>query len=65
MAEGLAGMIWKNFTAWMRSSEIDRSGDYPQRGRFHAHLSDETLIDQWISAAKGMCLDASSTENRE
>jgi hypothetical protein len=38
---------------------------YLQRGRFHAHLSDESLIDQWISAAHDMCLDASSAQKQQ
>lgn len=54
-----------DFTAWMRSNEMDRISAYLQRGRFYSSLSDEVLTDRWILAAREMCLDAVSPGKRQ
>jgi hypothetical protein len=50
---------------YLGSARIDKVADYIERGRSHAGLSDEAVIEAWTQAFRGITLDPYAPDLRK
>jgi len=56
-AEAAGGLAESKLRAWLEGRDFERVTRYVQRGRRYSKLSDEMLIETWVSNMKQHCRD--------